>query len=174
MKSITLLMALMIFFSSFTLQAQKDPAQTGEKKFQLGIGFGLGISTQIDIAIVTAITSAELQGEYKSTDHLSLYGSLGYNRFFAISGEGGSEGYGSLLAGARGYLTPKFFIGIGAGVAYFADVFGSNSLFNFNPHIGLNGKAAQFTLGYNGLSQTGDNLGFVEAKVIIKFNKQAR
>lgn len=164
MKSITLLMALMIFFSSSALQAQ-------EKKFQLGIGFGLGLSTQ---SSDVAIASAELQGEYKSTDHLSFYGSLGYNRLFATSNDGGSSGYGSLLAGVRGYLTPKFFIGIGAGVAYVADAFGSNSLFNYNPHIGLNGKAAQFTLGYNGLSQTGDNLGFIEAKVIIKFNKSAK
>lgn len=171
MKSITLLMTSMILFSSFTLQAQKDSAPAQDKKFQLGLGFGLGLSTQSNDV---AIASAELQGEYKSTDHLSLYGSLGYNRLFAISNGGGSAGYGSLLAGARGYLTSKFFIGIGAGIAYATGQGESSTLFNYNPHIGYNSKAAQLTLGYNGLSQSGDNLGFIEAKVIIKFNKPTR
>jgi hypothetical protein len=166
MKSITFLMTLMILFSSFTLLAQKNSGSTEEKKNQLSFGFGVGVSTQ---SAEIVLVSGELQNEYRVAQQLSVYGSLGYNRMFSTVSGGGSAGYGSLLAGPRGYLSPEFFIGIGAGIAYFAYPGESVGIFNYNPHIGYNTKDAQFTLGYSGLSNNGDNVGFIQLKAILKF-----
>ena len=166
MKAITLLMALMILFSSFTLLAQKKSDSREGKKNQLSFGIGAGISTQSTDVI---IASAGLQDEYRVAQQFSVYGFLGYNRMFSVTSGGGSAGYGSLVVGPRGYLSPKFFIGVAAGIAVFVGQGESIGIFNYNPHIGYNSKAAQFTLEYSGLSNNGDNIGFIQLKAILKF-----
>jgi len=136
-----------------------------EKKFTLGIGIGIGLLTE-EPSVVNA--DIGLQGEYKAATAISLYGDLGYHRLFAV-GEEGSFGYATLLAGPRGYLSPKFFIGVGAGLAFFAGEGESDAVFNYNPHFGYNGRKVQFTLGYNGLSDEGENIGFIQFRTVLKF-----
>jgi hypothetical protein len=156
----TILMALLplIFLQAI---AQKEGMP--EKKFQLGIGFGVGVFT-VDGLVIT--TSAELQGEVKISNTFSLSGMMAYNRLF---GNGESVGYTSLLVGPRIWFSKKFFIGTGAGLAYYGGADGSGTLFNYNPHIGLNNAKTQFTIGYNALSSDGVGSGFVQFRGIVKF-----
>lgn len=138
---------------------------TPEKKFKLGLGFGAGVFTS-DLSIINA--SLDLQGEYKASQSFTLYSSLAYNRLFSFNGPG-SAGYASLLAGPRAWFSEKFFIGMGAGIALATGGGSTSTIFNYNPHIGLNTKKSQFTLGYNGLSQSGFGGGFIQLRALVKF-----
>jgi hypothetical protein len=166
MKKTILIATIFLVTASINAQsssAKKDPKS--EKKFTLGIGIGIGFLTE-EPSVMNA--DIGLQGEYKAATSISLYGDLGYHRLFAV-GEEGSFGYATLLAGPRGYLSPKFFIGVGAGLAFFAGEGESDAVFNFNPHFGYNGRKVQFTLGYNGLSDQGENIGFIQFRTVLKF-----
>jgi len=150
--------------------AQKDSTKTSEKKFRFGFGLGFGMFTQ-SASVLNA--SAELQGEYKPAKGFSVYGSLAYNRLFVTGGDlgSGSAGYATLVVGPRAYLSPKFFVGIGGGIAFFAGSGASASAFDYNPHVGFDGKKVQFIFGYNGLTDEGDNLGIAQVKVVFKLGK---
>jgi len=161
MKKLFLPVLLMVLVLSAT--AQKD--STKASKFQFGIGLGVGVLTQ-EPSIINL--SGELNGEFKPTKGFSVYSALAYNRLFDASGEG-SIGFASLVAGPRVYLSPKFFVGVGGGLAYFSMEGESATVFEYDPHIGYNARHMQLILGYNGLTNDGSNLGFVQLKTVFKF-----
>jgi hypothetical protein len=156
---------LPVLLMAFVLQAMAQKDSTKESKFQFGIGVGLGVLTQAPEIINL---SGELNGEFKPTKAFSVYGALGYNRLFDAGGEG-SLGFASLVAGPRAYLSPKFFVGVGGGLAYFSMEGESATVFDYDPHIGYNARHMQLILGYNGLTNNGENLGFVQLKTVFKF-----
>jgi hypothetical protein len=163
MKKLLLPALLMVF----VLQAIAQKDSTKESKFQFGVGVGLGVLTQAPQVINL---SGEVNSEFKPTKGFSVYGALGYNRLFDVGGEGeGSIGFASLVAGPRAYLSPKFFVGVGGGLAYFSMEGESATVFEYDPHIGYSAKHTQLILGYNGLTNNGANLGFVQLKTIFKF-----
>jgi len=167
MKKIIVFVAIILAVNA-TINGQGSATKTdsnAEKKFRLGIGVGIGILTE-ESSILKA--DIGLQGEYKTATALSLYGDLGYHRLFAV-GEEGSVGYATLLVGPRGWLSPKFFIGVGGGLAFFAGEGESDAVFNYNPHFGYNAKKVQLTLGYNGLGDQGENIGFIQFRTVLKF-----
>lgn len=150
---------LILLVSAHSFGQGKNPPA---KKFQLGIGIGTGIYSNDGTAFAT---SAELQGESRLSPGISIFSTLAYNRLF---GDGGSAGYASLLAGPRVWFTDHFFIGFGGGIAFAAGDGASSTAFNYNPHMGVDTKKAQFSLGYNAISEEGDNVGFIQAKAIFK------
>jgi hypothetical protein len=144
------------------LQATAQNNAQSEKKFQFGLGVGTGLYFNGGTAVSA---SAEMQGEGKLSQDFSLYGGLAYNRLF---GGGFSFGYASILAGPRIWFSSKFFAGVGVGIAFFTGGGDATTGFNYNPHIGVETKQAQFSLGYNAISEHG-NVGFIQAKAIFKF-----
>jgi len=170
MKKTILVLLLPLAILSAIAQNKTIP----EKKFKLGLGFGAGVFTS-DLSIINA--SLDLQGEYKVSQAISLYSSLAYNRLFSFNSSGGA-GYASLLAGPRAWFSEKFFIGMGAGIALATGGGSTSMIFNYNPHIGLNTKKAQFTLGYNALTKSNNagefnqsniNIGFIQLRALVKF-----
>lgn len=156
---------LLLLFPLAILPAIAQKNNTSEKKFQLGFGVGAGIFTGTGSESSVISASAELQGEGKLSQGFSLYSQLAYNRIF---GGGASAGYGSLLAGPRAWFSQRIFIGFGAGFAYFTGGGESDAVFNYNPHIGVSVKKTQFTLGYNGLTDQGENIGAIQLRAIVK------
>lgn|GEM_PF-5468655 len=133
-----------------------------EKKFNIGIGLGVGPFAQ-EASIIN--TSVDMQGEFKPATGFSLYSSIGYNRMFAVGEGGGSAGFATLVAGPRGYVSKKFFVGVGGGIAYFTIEGLSATGFVYDPHIGLDTRKTQFTVGYSGI----EDGGFVQMRALFKF-----
>lgn len=153
----------MLVLPAFTQIASvsRSSDASSEKEFNIGVGLGIGPMVQ-EASIMDA--AIDMQGEYKPSSAFSLYGSLGYNRMFAF-GEDGSFGFATALAGPRGYISKKVFVGVGAGIAYLNYEGYSATGFSYNPHLGLDTKKSQFTLGYNGL----EGGGFVQMRAMFKF-----
>ena len=155
-------LAMLPAFAQIASVSEKRSDVTSEKKFNMGIGLGVGPMVQEASVMNAAI---DMQGEFKPSHAFSLYSSLGYNRLFAMGEGGGSAGFATLVAGPRGYISKKVFVGVGGGIAYFNFEGFSASGFAYNPHIGMDSKKTQFTLGYNGI----EDGGFVQGRVLFKF-----
>ena len=160
MKKIYLAALLLLAVS--TGMAQKDSSKSS-KVFSTGFTFGVGLFTESPTIFDV---SAGLQFEYKPVQGFSLYSQLTYHRWF---GGGNSIGIGSLLVGPRAWFSEKAFVGMGAGLAYYTGNGASGTIFNFNPHVGISSKSAEFTLGYNGLSKEGYGSGFIELRAVANF-----
>lgn len=146
--------------------AQRDTSIVPVQKFHFGFGLGIGMSPQ-ETSIMNA--SAEFQGEFKPMKGFSLYSSLAYHRLFSFNEEG-SAGYATVIAGVRGYLSPKFFVGGGGGVAFIAGEGEFMVPFSYDPHIGYVAKKTQFILGYDGFILDKENLGFIQLKAVFRLN----
>ncbi len=149
--------------------AISQPSADMPKTSILDVGFGLGLGSFVQAPDVLN-AAMDLNLELKASERISLYGSLGYNRIFAF-GEG-SLGYATLLAGPRGYISPKFFGGIGGGIAFMSLGGLSGVVFSYNPHIGFKSKTAQYSLGYQGIGNLTEDVGIIQLKTVFIMNKK--
>jgi hypothetical protein len=156
------ILMLLVLSAVAQMDSRKDSDKDSEKNFHLGFGIGFGSMVQ-EPKILNA--TFDIQSEFKPVSAFSLFSSLGYSRLFA-AGESGSAGYATLMAGPCGYISPKFFVGAGGGIALFTASGYSSTVFAYNPHLGFNAKATQITLGYNGISDA----GFVQLRALFNIN----
>jgi hypothetical protein len=138
--------------------SQENP----EKKFTFSILTGIGIPLGDQGYFLVGIGG---QGEYRLSERFSLYFPLQYQHIVGYGMEVGTLG---LMAGPRYYVSPNFFAGIGAGYAfYLTKNFGYDGGFIYHPHVGLNLRKTQWTIGYySGL--VGYYEPFLDLKVAFK------
>jgi len=156
MKKIFFLFALVAFVTIARAQ------QTG---FIKGFHFGAGVNAALPIGDFSDSHSfgvgAEFQAEYSMLEKLSLFGSAGYTNFFGkkIDGVEGESykidnvGLIPVMAGARFYPTPKFFVGGKLGVGILTGGGDSETAFTYQPQVGYNAEKFQVNLGLNSISQ---------------------
>lgn len=144
--------------------------------FQFGAGLRLGLTVGDFSNTHTMGIGGELQGEYGFSEKASGIISVGYNHFLgkSVSESGISIVYDNaslipVLAGARFYATPKFFIGAQAGIGIFSAYGESVTGFNWQPQIGFNTNKIQIALNYNGLSKDGTTTSHLGLTGIYKF-----
>jgi len=168
MKKLFFLFALVIIVSKIQAQENK-PAETGFR-FAAGINVGLptgdfGDSHSFGIGV-------EAQPEYLLSNKLSVYGSAGYTNFFGkkISGfKIDNVGLIPILAGAKFYPAPKFFVGAKAGLGILTGSGDSESAFDYQPQVGYSAEKFEVNLGYNALTKDGETLSNLSLSFLYKF-----
>jgi hypothetical protein len=156
-----LLSAAFIFFIYFS------QAQEKEKAFQIGLGIVPG--TVLGSGGTIFSLGACLQGEYRFASHFSAFASVGYTNMFATGKETGHLDLIPMQIGPRAYLTSKFFVGAGLGYTILSEEGDKTEAFNYRPHIGIDGKKWQATMGYNAISKYGANLQSIDFTFVLKF-----
>lgn len=164
----------------FSLVALVTAANAQKKNTAGRFHFAAGINAGLPMGDFNESHSfgigAELQPEYALSQKFSLYGSAGYTSFFGKSidlGEGGkydvpNAGLIPILAGARFYPAPQFFIGAKAGIGLLSSDGESESAFNYQPQVGYNAKKFEVNLGYNSLSKDGQSLSNLSLSILYK------
>jgi hypothetical protein len=109
-----------------------------------------------------------VQGEYRIIPALSVVMPIHYNHLFYLDGFENETGYLSLMAGPRAYIADKFFVGIALGYAFFLDSDFENGAFTYNPHIGVDFRKTQLSLGYTNFGDAGGDPGFLDLTVAFK------
>lgn len=171
MKQILFLFSLVALVT--VANAQTDDA-TGRFHFAAGANVGLPMGDFNDSHSFGI--GVEVQPEYAISNKFSVYGSTGYTSFFGKTVDLGEEGKYDvpnaslipILAGARFYLNPKFFVGAKAGIGILSSDGESESAFNYQPQVGYNAKRFQVNLGYNALSKDGESLSNLSLSVLYR------
>lgn len=169
MKKALLVLAIIVS-TSISVNAQ---APSG---FQFGAGLHLGLTVGDFSNSHTMGIGGELQGEYGFSEKVSAVITTGYTHFVgkSVTESGISFVYDNaglipIVAGARYYATPKFFVGAQAGAGIFTFMGESVTGFNWQPQIGYNAEKFQIILNYNGLSKDGTTTSHLGLSGIYKF-----
>lgn len=159
MKKVLFLFALIALVQ--VARAQQTNALA--KGFHLGAGINAGLPVGDFNETHSFGIGAEIQGEYVLLDKLSIFGSTGYTNFFGkkFDTEEGEyfkvDNVGAIpvLAGARFYPTPKFFVGGKLGISILTGGGESETAFTYQPQVGYNAEKFQANLGLNSMSSDG-------------------
>lgn len=156
-----------VFAASIFIALSAFCQDDAEKEFTFSIRTGLGVPLNDDYGLLVEIGA---QGEYRISERFSIYIPLQYQPEVGLDGI--AFGYLGLLAGPRYYASQKFFVGIGGGYALYLYEGFSYSGFVYQPHIGLNLRKTQWTLGYYSGVVGEDEAGFVDLKVAFKIGRR--
>ena len=152
MKKFKVLAAFLLI--TMTACCQDDSEKDFTFSIRTGVAFWLdGVYLELGI-----------QGEYRISDHFSVYIPVQYHPELSSGIRPGTLG---VLAGPRYYANDRFFAGIGAGYAYYIEY--SQGGFAYQPQIGLDRPRTQWTLGYYS-GPVGFEVGYIDLKVAFKLD----
>src|SRR5205809_3139845 len=167
---------LLLSFTGLLLAVKAQEQRSSIKGFHFagGINLGLGIGEFGNTHSLGL--GVELQPEYSATGMFSIYGSAGYTNFFGrdLKVSGGEDfGQGDIgiipvLAGAKVYLAPPFFIGAKLGIGILT-VNASGAGFDYQPQFGFNNEKVIVNFSYNGLSKNSVTLSSLSMSILYKF-----
>jgi hypothetical protein len=134
-------------------------------KFSFAIRTGIGAWLEDPM-----LTTGQLgvQGEYRFTRGLSVVMPIQYNHFFYLDGFENGTGYIGLMAGPRGYIADKFFVGLAIGYSFFLESDLDSGSFIYYPHVGMDFRKTQLSLGYTNVGDAGGDPGFLDLTVAFK------
>lgn len=130
---------------------------SAQQRFKFGVGPQVGLPLGDAHDISNFVLGGEVQGEYQFNKNVSAIVSTGYSHFFGKDLGGGTKlNYGAIpiLAGARYYPTPNFFIGGQVGYGIFTEDANGGG-FAYKPQVGYVAGPVQLSLNYTGISNNG-------------------
>jgi hypothetical protein len=134
-------------------------------KFSFGIRAGVGTWLE-DPKFVTG--QIGVQGEYRIIPALSVVMPIQYNHLFYLEGFEDATGYMTFMAGPRAYFADKFFVGIAVGYSVLLESDIDGDAFVYYPHLGVDFKKTQLSLGYTNFGDAGGSPGFLDLTVAFK------
>jgi len=76
-----------------------------------------------------------------------------------------------ILAGAKFYPAPKFFVGAKAGLGILTGSGDSESAFDYQPQVGYSAEKFEVNLGYNALTKDGETLSNLSMLYVLFYPK---
>jgi hypothetical protein len=159
MKKFMLSAALMCtLFSGFSQDSTRN-------KFSFAIRTGIGAWLEDPLLVTGQIG---VQAEYRIIPALSVVLPIQYNHLFYLDGFENTSGYIGLMAGPRAYFANKFFVGVALGYSIYLQDDVENGSFIYYPHVGMDFRKTQLSLGYTNFGDSGGSLGFLDVTVAFK------
>lgn len=155
---------LCTLYSGFSQDSAKN-------KFSFAIRTGIGAWLE-DPKLTTG--QIGVQAEYRIIPALSVVMPLQYNHLFYLDGFENETGYIALMAGPRAYIANKFFVGIALGYAFFPGYDFDSGSFIYHPHVGVDFKKTQLSLGYTNFGDAGGDPGSLDLTVAFKIGGKKR
>lgn len=109
-----------------------------------------------------------VQAEYRIIPALSVFAPIQYNHLFYLDGFENTTGYIGLMAGPRAYIANKFFVGVALGYSFFLESDFADGSFTYHPHVGVDFRKTQLSLGYTNFGDAGGDPGFLDLTVALK------